>query len=594
MKDRHGKKTELELTWIGKENRPKLEPIILLEDPKKSFHAAQRVSDKDIFDNVLIYGDNLLALKALEQEYTGKIKCIYIDPPFNTGQAFEHYEDGIEHSLWLSLMRDRLEILRSLLSEDGAIFVEIDDTECSYLQILLDEIFGRRNRVLTVSVKRSAATGHKAINPTPVNVTEYIHIYAKNKSLWQYKQTFVARGDYDWAYSIRLINPLDSYPKWKFEPLAEHVASKLSYKTAREGKKAFGKKKFEEQIIAYALKHPEEVIRFALPNYKGVSKAARELIDKSKNNGGEVLCLPRDNYADMYFKDGNRILFLKNKVGGENREVGLIEPLTNWWDDIPWQGIAREGNVIFPKAKKPEKLIKRILDMATNPGDWILDIFAGSGTTGAVSHKMGRKWIMVELGKHCHTHIIPRIKNVIDGKDQSGISKAVNWRGGGGFRYYRLAPTLVVNDKWGNPVINPEYNSAMLAEAMCKLHAFTYAPSDEYFWMHGYSTENDFIYITTQFMTAAILEKISEEVGPKRSLLICCNAFKVKPDRFENLTFKKIPKSVLHKCEWRHDDYSLEIQNLPKAPETPEEETQDKTHRKQNKQQQRKEAMLAV
>ena len=323
-----------------------------------------------------------------------------------------------------------------------------------------------------------------------------------------------------------------------------------------------------------------------------MSKAARELIDASKSNGGRILHLPREGYSDMYFKEGNRILFLMDKVEGEGDEAGLVEPLTNWWSDIPWQGIAREGSVEFPKSKKPEKLIKRILDMATDPGDLVLDSFAGSGTTGAVAHKMGRRWIMVELGEHCHTHCIPRLKRVIDGSDQTGISKAVNWQGGGGFRYYSLAPTLIVEDEWGNPVINKEYNSAMLAEAMCKLHGFSYAPSDEFYWMQGQSSENDFIYVTTQFMSAAMLEKISEEVGPDRSLLICCNAFKVNPDRFENLTLKKIPKSVLHKCEWGHDDYSLEIKNLPKAPERPIEEAEEKPKKKRTKQQRRAEATL--
>jgi adenine-specific DNA-methyltransferase len=562
-------KTKLELTWIGKENRPKLEPRILVEDTAKSHHAPFRTGKNDIFDNRLIFGDNLLALKALEWEFTGKIKCIYIDPPFNTGQAFEHYDDGLEHSLWLSLMKDRLEILWTLLSPDGALFVEIDDTESSYLQVLLDEIFGRRNRVLTVSIKRSAATGHKTINPTPVNVTEYIHIYAKDKSAWKYKPTHVARGDYDWAYSVRLENPTQPFSKWRFEPLGEHVARTLGFDSAKQAKKDLGKKAFEEKFVAYALAQPQEVVRYAQPNYSGVSQAARDMIDVSKKNGGRILRLEREDYSDMYFKDGNRILFLGDKVEGEGDAAGIVEPLTNWWDDIPWQGIAREGGVEFPKSKKPEKLIKRILDMATDPGDWLLDSFAGSGTTGAVAHKMGRRWIMVELGEHCHTHIIPRLKKVIDGEDKGGITEAVSWKGSGGFRYYRLAPSLLQKDEFGNWVISKEYNPAMLAEAMCKLEGFTYAPSETAYWMHGHSTETDFIYVTTQTLTREQLQKLSDEVGENRSLLIMCGAFRVKNlDGFPNLTVKKIPKAVLNRCEWGKDDYSLEIKNLPmKAPE---------------------------
>ncbi len=569
-------KTKLELTWIGKENRPRLEPRILLEDPERSYHAPHRVTDHDIFDNRLIFGDNLLALKALEQEFTGKIKCIYIDPPYNTGQAFAYYDDGVEHSLWLSLMRDRLEILWALLAPDGALFVEIDDTESSYLQVLLDEIFGRRNRVLTVSIKRSAATGHKTINPTPVNVTEYIHIYAKEKSTWKYKPISVARGDYDWAYSVRLINPTDHYSEWRFEPLGEHVAKTSGFDSAKQAKKALGKKSFDEKFVAYAMAHPQEVVRYAQPNYSGVSQAARDMIDASKKNGGRILRLEREGFSDMYFKDGNRILFLGDKVEGEGDAAGIVEPLTNWWDDIPWQGIAREGGVEFPKSKKPEKLIKRILDMATDPGDLILDSFAGSGTTGAVAHKMGRRWIMVELGEHCHTHIIPRMKKVIDGTDKGGITEAVGWKGGGGFRYYRLAPSLLEKDQFGNWIINKRYNPAMLAEAICKLEGFTYAPSEDVYWQHGHSTENDFIYVTTQTLTREQFQRLSDEVGEGRSLLIMCGAFRVKNlDDFPNLTVKKIPRAVMSRCEWGKDDYSLEIKNLQVREMEPVEEKDD-------------------
>lgn len=221
---------------------------------------------------------------------------------------------------------------------------------------------------------------------------------------------------------------------------------------------------------------------------------------------------------------------------------------------------------------KPERLMRHILDIASAPGDLVLDSFAGSGTTGAVAHKMGRRWIMVELGEHCHTHIIPRLRKVVDGEDQGGITKAAGWKGGGGFRYYRLAPSLLEKDAWGNWVIRKEYNAAMLAEAMCKHEGFTYAPSEEVYWQHGHSSETDFIYVTTQTLNRQQLTALSDEVGPKRTLLICCSAFRVKPDAFPNLTLKKIPKAVLQNCEWARDDYSLEVSALPAAP-TPEEET---------------------
>jgi adenine-specific DNA-methyltransferase len=219
---------------------------------------------------------------------------------------------------------------------------------------------------------------------------------------------------------------------------------------------------------------------------------------------------------------------------------------------------------------KPERLIKRIIQLSTKPGDWVLDSFGGSGTTGAVAHKMGRRWIMVELGEHCHTHIIPRLKKVVDGEDPGGITQAVDWKGGGGFRYYRLAPSLLEKDKWGQWVISKEFNAAMLAEAACKLEGFTYAPSDSVYWQHGHSTERDFIYVTTQNLNASQLAQLSDEVGPERTLLVLCAAFRAPrgdaAERYPNLTVKKIPKQVLSRCEWGHDDYSLNVENLPKAP----------------------------
>ncbi|SDM56540.1 DNA methylase [Maricaulis salignorans] len=242
------------------------------------------------------------------------------------------------------------------------------------------------------------------------------------------------------------------------------------------------------------------------------------------------------------------------------------------------QDAKKESVALFPRdpfpTPKPEALIQRILQLATEPGDLVLDSFAGSGTTGAVAHKMGRKWIMVELGDHCDTHCRPRLQRVIDGEDTGGISMSMDWKGGGGFRYFNLAPSLLEQDKYGNWVISKEYRPEMLAEAMCKHLGFTYAPSDdaEDYWMHGRSTETDFIYVTTQSLTHAALTKLSEDVGPDRSLLVCCKAFKADADAFDNLTIVKIPQTILRKCEWGRDDYSLNVANLPMAePDDPDE-----------------------
>jgi adenine-specific DNA-methyltransferase len=274
----------------------------------------------------------------------------------------------------------------------------------------------------------------------------------------------------------------------------------------------------------------------------------------------------------VFTKEGTRLMrktYLKNQKG--------LAP-SSLWDNIEETGHNRQAKYelkkLFPDmltsdlfaTPKPEKVIQRILTIATNPGDWVLDSFAGSGTTGAVAHKMGRRWIMVELGEHCHTHIIPRLKKVIDGEDLGGITEAVGWKGGGGFRYYRLAPSLLEKDKWGNWVVNKQYNPAMLTEAICKLEGFTYAPSDSIYWQHGHSSERDYIYVTTQNLNHEQLQALSDEVGTDRSLLVLCSAFRGKPDRYPSLTVRKIPNAVLKRCEWGHDDYSLQVENLPKAP----------------------------
>ena len=557
------KKQKLELTWIGKEERPRLEPRILLEDQDLSYHSGYRVTEEDLFDNRLIFGDNLLALKALEHEFSGKVKCVYIDPPFNTQQAFEHYDDGLEHSIWLGLMRDRLEIIKRLMNNEGTLFVHIDDNELGYLIVLLDEIMGRSNRVAVITFKQGSATGHKSINPGVVTTSNFLVIYAKNKPIWTPNRLFTARAERDKRYSQFIMNYESHFPKWQFITLTQAFASSLQL-PERGLKKHLGDD-YEKMLTQFVAKNAPRVVRLARPDYKAVSNDARAIIDVSRSKKHEVMHLAREGYSDMYFIGGERILFYSDKLKIIDGQYIAGEPLTSIWDDVLSNNLHNEGGVEFPKGKKPEALLKRCLDLATNPGDLVLDSFAGSGTTGAVAHKMGRRWIMVELGEHCHTHIIPRLQKVIDGEDQGGISKAVNWQGGGGFRYYRLAPSLLEKDRWGNWVINQTYNAAMLAEALCKLEGFRYAPSDSIYWQHGHSTEQDFIYVTTASLTHEQLQELSDEVGEGRSLLVLCTAFRGRGD-YANLTVKKIPRQVLSRCEWGHDDYSLKVENLPAAP----------------------------
>ncbi|XZF60611.1 MAG: site-specific DNA-methyltransferase [Gloeotrichia echinulata DVL01] len=530
------KKQRLELTWIGKEIRPKLEPRILLEDAEKSYHAAHRISENDIFDNRLIFGDNLLALKALEQEFTGEVKCIFIDPPYNTGSAFEHYDDGVEHSIWLGLMRDRLEILRNLLSEDGSLWITIDDNEAHYLKVMCDEIFGRVNFVANVIWQKKYAPANDALWLSDSH--DHILVFSKNKSIWR-PNKLARTSKQNQLYS----NP-DNDPRgaWMSD----------NYTCAKSAN--------ERPNLYYAIQNPntnEEIWPKQTRVWAFDQLTHQQHIKENKIYWG---------------KDGKNSTPRLKKFLSDLRSQGRVSSTIWLYEEVGHtQDARREILALNPKnpfaTPKPERLIHQIIEIASNPGDLILDSFAGSGTTGAVAHKMGRRWIMIELGEHCHTHIIPRLKKVIDGEDQGGISKAVNWKGGGGFRYYHLAPSLLEKDKWDNWIINKTYNSAMLAEALCKIEGFTYAPSDTFYWQHGYSTERDFIYVTTQNLSHEQLSKLADEVGQERTLLVLCSAFRGKVDIFPNLTIKKIPKQILARCEWGHDDYSLKIENLPKAPQ---------------------------
>lgn len=524
------KKQKLELTWVGKDSRPRLEPRILIEDPAKSYHAAARVSDADIFDNVLIHGDNLLALKALEADYAGRVKCVFIDPPYNTGSAFAQYDDGLEHSIWLGLMRDRLEIIRRLLSDDGSLWITIDDNEAHYLKVLCDEVFGRTNFVANVVWKKKYTVSNDAKWFSDNH--DHILIFAANKEGWRPNK--LPRSD---EMNARYANP-DHHPKgpWKATPL----------------------------------------------HAKSGSEKAQKFTFTFKN--GYVWSAPPGTFPRFSedtlrrYDEGNEIWFGRDGTAQPSRKTFLSEltndgtpPLTVWLNDEVGHNHeakteAKEFNSTDVFATpKPERLLNRILHIATNPGDLVFDSFAGSGTTGAVAHKMGRRWIMVELGDHCTSHIVPRLQKVIDGSDQGGVSKAIDWKGGGGFRYYELAPSLLEKDKWGREVISTEYDASMLAQALCKLEGFTYAPSDSVYWQQGHSSETDFLYVTTQTLGPEELASLSEEVGDGRSLLILCAAFRGNADLWPNLTLRKIPNHIRSKCEWGHDDYSLNVANLPMA-----------------------------
>ncbi|MBZ0292451.1 MAG: site-specific DNA-methyltransferase, partial [Anaerolineae bacterium] len=448
---------KLELTWIGKDNLPRLEPRILIEDPEKSY------GDKNC-ENMLIYGDNLLALKALEQDFAGEIKCIYIDPPYNTGNAFEHYDDGLEHSIWLSLMIPRIEILHRLLRTDGTLWISIDDDESHYLKVLCDKVFGRKNFVNNViwEKKYSPQNDAKWLSDSH----DHILVYAKNKDVW--RPNLLPRTE---EMDSRYKNP-DKDPRgpWK--------SSDMSVKTYSANSD------YPITLPSGRVVNPPESRCWV------VSKDRYEELVKDNriwfgSNGNNVPSIKRF-LSEVQEGSVSKTIWYRTEVGDNQEAKKEIK--------------AFDSENVFT-TPKPERLIQRILTLATNPGDWVLDSFLGSGTTTAVAHKMGRSWIGIELGGHCHTHCLPRLRKVVDGTDQGGISKAVNWQGGGGFKYYYLAPSLLKKDKHGNWIIDERYNADMLAAAMAKHEGFRYCPDEHIYWKQGRSTEKDYIFITTQFVT---------------------------------------------------------------------------------------------
>jgi len=568
------KKQKLELTWIGKENRPRLEPRILLEDPENSYYAGHRVND-DIFDNRLIFGDNLLALKALEQGFTGRVRLVYIDPPFNTGQAFEHYDDGVEHSIWLDLMTKRLEIIRRLLSTNGVLAVHLDQEEVHYLKVIIDEIFGRSNFLGQIAYERSGVSGLGQGGTFVVNTHEYILWYAKEKNAFQaedlsgsgmlepkdmkrYNRILVSPGEREEV--TRFTAPSTGEPVVIYKHYGEKIET-ISLRNFDSRKEEILKsyiKSFDRVYRLTSVQKENEFQNKILSLCKDGLYSADYLVSRGKREGERVT---------NYYQNGQVFVWLNDTAVITGAGIGRTGKLSDFWahGDLPKADLANEGGVDFRRGKKPEKLLERVIRMVTRPGDWVLDSFAGSGTTGAVAHKMRRRWIMVELGEHCHSHIIPRLKKVIDGHDKGGVTEATGWQGGGGFRYFKIASSLLEIDKWGREVISKRYNAEMLAQALCKLEGFIYDPSADVYWQHGRSSETDFLYVTTQTLALNELAALSDEVGESRSLLVLCSAFRGDADQWPNLTVRKIPNHIRSRCEWGHDDYSLNVANLPMA-----------------------------
>lgn len=555
---------KLELTWIGKGDEPKLEPRILIEDSSKSYGDPHS-------ENILIHGDNLLALKALEQNFTEAIKCIYIDPPFNTGQAFEHYDDNLEHSIWLNLMYQRLKILHRLLKKDGVLWIHLDDVEVHYCKVFLDEIFGRSNFLAQLNYERSGSAG-LGQGGMFVDTAEYILLYQKerftvnqsfnevsleHKVMKRYKKILESEG------SKVLVEEFQSKSNGKPVKLFKH-----SNYDIRSIRLANFQRREAEIRVEYAT-YFDKIFRTTNPQAE--NEFQNDLINKMDSDLFSVEYTPsrgkeKDLLTTKYYINNEIFAWLKDSAEKTATDVVKKNKLTNIWShgDIPKADLANEGGVNFPRGKKPEQLLKRILDISTKPGDLILDSFLGSGTTSAVAHKLNRKWIGIELGEHANTHCLTRLRSVIEGSDQSGVSKSVNWKGGGGFKFYTLAPSLILKDKYGGDIINPLYNPNMLAAAMAKQEGFHYSPDESIYWKQGKSSEKDFIFTTTQFMTVEMLDRLHGEMKNDEGLLVCCKSFKRECEhRFANISIKKIPQMVLGRCEFGKEDYSLNIINFP-------------------------------
>lgn len=512
---------KLELTWYGKDKPIKPEPRILIKDDKNS-----NLGKDGTAENMLIQGDNLLALKALEQTYTGKVKCIYIDPPYNTGAAFEHYDDNLEHSTWLSLIKPRLEILRNLLSEDGSIWISIDDDEGHYLKVLCDEIFGRNNFINTViwHKKHTRANDARWFSDNH----DFILVYAKNKETW--KPNLLPRTE-DSKQGYK--NP-DNDPRgvWASLPLQAKSGTDSDF----------------THVFSNGIKWSPPPGRFSAFSHESLEEMEKDNRIWFGKKGKNV---PRYKKFLSETKDGfvPTTLWFREEVGDNQeakKEVKTIDEVS-----------------VFP-TPKPERLMERIITLASNSNDLVLDSFLGSGTTAAVAHKMGRRWIGIEMGQHAYTHCKVRLDKVISGEDQGGISKTVNWQGGGGYTFYTLAPSLINIDSFGQPVINEEYSPDMLSAAVALHEGFTYKPDDSLFWKQSVSSEKSFLFVTTRHVTAAYLQSIHNTMQEEEYLTIACTSFdSAAAKTYTNITVKKIPQMLLEKCEFGKTGYSLNIVHPP-------------------------------
>ena len=544
---------KLELTWIGKEDAIEVEPRLLIENPELS-----NITQDPNTENMIIHGDNLLALKALETKYAGQVKCIYIDPPYNTGSAFEHYDDNLEHSIWLGLMRERLYLLRTLLSDDGFIACHIDDSEGAYLKVLLDEVFGRNNYKTTFFVRvrypdktlKQDMDYHKEI--------EQIHIYQKtNLASPNFKEEIVGFEKFKYYFKELESGREITLGGKKVEIFNEHQYEIVEGEGSEDGLK---------EIWASG----------TILDGNSSGRFFRDYLTGRYETDGlgvlyKVWGIGDDKFDFRYFTGPKREGATKGKYYQgvpldklESDEITKKIPISNFYDFASSFGNCRtEGGVGFRGGKKPEKLLEMILNTFSSEGDLILDSFLGSASTAATAHKMGRKYIGIEMGEHAYSLCKVRLDKVISG-DRTGVSKQVNWQGGGGYRFYELAPNLIQKDDFDEEIINPEYDANMLASAVALHEGFTYQPDEEQFWKQAYGSENSYLFVTTRYVSKEYLSAIHSNMVETDYLIIACRSFEDGVEKqYPNITVKKIPQMLLDRCEFGKENYNLNIINPP-------------------------------
>lgn len=356
-------------------------------------------------ENLLIQGDNLAVLRAALPQWRDSFRCVYIDPPYNTGtdraSPRAGYQDARSRSEYLDFLRDRLSLLREVLRPDGSLFVQLDDNELDRVKLLLDELMGEENFVSRVTVVARSPSAFSTVNRGVFKATEYLLWYSRDRERFRFNPQRVARSP-DPAYRRWLANPEDPCAQWRLVPLRAALPPGAD-------------------SAAFVVQNAARVCRLAVVNEKKAGKLIAAAKARSLAEPGVVQRVDREGQEPIYLLGGQQLLFYARQVSLIDGQPTASRPLTNLWDDIPWEGIAREGGVQYKQGKKPERLLQRVIQLSTDPGDRVLDAFLGSGTTAAVAHKLGRRWVGIEQGPAFEL-ARERLQRVVDGQDPSGVA----------------------------------------------------------------------------------------------------------------------------------------------------------------------------